>query len=42
MAQATSISFNKFTESVQTAVKAAVAKHPKFQIELLKETGHVC
>jgi hypothetical protein len=33
MAQATSISFNKFLASVQSAVKAAVAKHPKFKVE---------
>jgi hypothetical protein len=42
MAKATSISFSKFTESVQAAVKAAVAKHPKFKIEPLKETEYVC
>lgn len=34
MAQATSISLAKFTASVQSAVKAAVVKHPKFKIEL--------
>ena len=33
MAQATSISFGKFITSVQSAVKAAVAKHPKFKVE---------
>jgi len=33
MAQATSISFNKFLTSVQSAVKAASAKHPKFKVE---------
>jgi hypothetical protein len=33
MAQATSISFSKFLASVQSAVKAAVAKHPKFKVE---------
>lgn len=33
MAKATSISLAKFTASVQTAVKAAVAKHPKFKVE---------
>jgi hypothetical protein len=33
MAQATSISLAKFTASVQAAVKAAVAKHPKFKVE---------
>jgi hypothetical protein len=33
MAQATSISLSKFTASVQAAVKAAVAKHPKFKVE---------
>jgi hypothetical protein len=34
MAQVVSISLSKFTASVQTAVKAAVAKHPKFKIEV--------
>lgn len=33
MAQATSVSLSKFTASVQAAVKAAVAKHPKLKIE---------
>ena len=33
MAQATSISFSKFITSVQSAVKAAVAKHPNFKLE---------
>lgn len=33
MAQAVSISLSKFTTSVQAAIKAAVAKHPKFQLE---------
>lgn len=33
MAKATSISLAKFTASVQAAVKAAVAKHPKFKVE---------
>jgi hypothetical protein len=33
MAQATSISLRKFLSSVQSAVKAAAAKHPKFQVE---------
>jgi hypothetical protein len=33
MAQAVSISLGKFTQSVQAAVKAAVAKHPKFKLE---------
>jgi len=33
MAQATTISLGKFTAAVQAAVKAAVAKHPKFKIE---------
>jgi hypothetical protein len=33
MAQAVSISLGKFTTSVQAAIKAAVAKHPKFQFE---------
>jgi len=32
MAEATSISLSKFTASVKAAVKAAVAKHPKFTI----------
>jgi hypothetical protein len=31
MAKPVSISLKKFTASVQAAVKAAVAKHPKFQ-----------
>jgi hypothetical protein len=31
MAKPVSISLSKFTTSVQTAVKAAMAKHPKFQ-----------
>ena len=34
MAQATSISFGKFLASVQSAVKAAEAKHPKFKVEV--------
>jgi hypothetical protein len=34
MAQAPSISLSKFTSSVQAAVKAAVAKHPKFKFEV--------
>jgi hypothetical protein len=34
MAQATTISLSKFTASVQAAVKAAVAKHPKFKVEV--------
>jgi hypothetical protein len=33
MAQATSISLSKLTSSVQAAVKAAAAKHPKFKVE---------
>jgi len=33
MPQATSISLSKFTASVQAAVRAAVAKHPKFNIQ---------
>jgi hypothetical protein len=33
MAQATSISVSKFIASVQSAVKAASAKHPKFKLE---------
>ena len=34
MAQAASISLSKFTSSVQSAVKAAIAKHPKFKFEV--------
>jgi hypothetical protein len=34
MAQAVSISLSKFTESVQAAVKTAMAKHPKFKVEV--------
>src|SRR5260370_34926082 len=34
MGQAVSISLSKFTESVQAAVKAAAAKHPKFKIDV--------
>jgi len=34
MAQATSISFSKFLASVQSAVKAAVAKNPKFKVDV--------
>jgi hypothetical protein len=33
MAQATTISLSKFTSAVQAAVKAGVAKHPKFRLE---------
>ena len=33
MAKATTISLAKFTASVQSAVKSAVAKHPKFKME---------
>jgi hypothetical protein len=33
LAQATSISLAKCTASVQAAVKAALAKHPKFKVE---------
>jgi DNA primase len=32
MAKPVSISLSKFTSSVQAAVKAAAAKHPKFQL----------
>lgn len=32
--QAVSISLSKFTESVQAAVKAAMAKHPKFKLDV--------
>ena len=34
MAQVVSISLAKFTASVQAAVKAAVAKHPKFKVDV--------
>lgn len=34
MAQAIAISLAKFTASVQAAVKAAVAKHPKFSVDV--------
>jgi hypothetical protein len=34
MAQAVSISLSRFTASVQAAVKAAAAKHPKFKLEV--------
>jgi len=34
MAQVVSISLGKFTASVQAAVKAAVAKHPKFKVDV--------
>ena len=34
MANATSISFGKFLASVQSAVKSAAAKHPKFKVEM--------
>jgi hypothetical protein len=34
MAQAVSISLSKFTASVQTAVKAAMEKHPNFKVEV--------
>lgn len=34
MAQAVSISLSKFTTSVQAAVKAAMAKHPKFKLDV--------
>ncbi len=36
MAKPVSISLSKFTTSVQTAVKAAMAKHPKFQAPVPK------
>jgi|SRR5215813_708405 len=36
MAKPVSISLNKFTASVQAAVKAAVAKHPKFNVPMPK------
>ncbi len=34
MAQVVSISLGKFTASVQAAVKAALAKHPKFKVDV--------
>ena len=34
MAEPVSISLRKFTSSVQAAVKAAMAKHPKFKLEV--------
>jgi hypothetical protein len=34
MADAVSFSLSKFTGAVQAAVKAAVAKHPKFKLEV--------
>jgi hypothetical protein len=34
MTKPVSISLSKFTTSVQAAVKAAVAKHPKFSVEV--------
>ena len=34
MTQAVSISLSKFTASVQAAVRAAVAKHPKFKLDV--------
>jgi hypothetical protein len=34
MTQAKSISLSKFTETVQSAVKVAIQKHPKFNMEL--------
>ena len=34
MAEATAISLAKFTSSVQAAVKSAVAKHPKFKVDV--------
>jgi hypothetical protein len=33
VAEATSVSLSKLTAAVQAAVKAAVAKHPKFKID---------
>jgi hypothetical protein len=33
MAQAQSISLSHFTAAVQSAVKAAVQKHPKFELD---------
>ena len=34
MPQVTTVSLSKFTASVQEAVKAAMAKHPKFKVEV--------
>ena len=34
MAKPVSISLSKFTTSVQAAVKAAIAKHPKFNLQV--------
>jgi hypothetical protein len=34
MAKPVSISLSKFTSSVQAAVKAAMAKHPKFKLQV--------
>ena len=34
MAKPVSISLSKFTASVQAAVKAAIAKHPKFNLQV--------
>ena len=34
MTQPISISLSKFTASVQAAVKAAMAKHPKFKFDV--------
>jgi hypothetical protein len=34
MAQATTISLSQFTAAVQTAVKAALLKHPKFKMDM--------
>ena len=40
MAKPVSISLSKFTASVQTAVKAAMAKHPKFQASVPKGVSY--
>jgi hypothetical protein len=37
MAQAVSISLAKFISSVQSAVKGAIAKHPKFKVQVPQE-----
>lgn len=39
MAQAKSISLSHFTTAVQSAVKAAVKKHPKFKVEIPQEVS---
>ena len=41
MAEPVSISLRKFTSSVQAAVKAAMAKHPKFKLKCRGDIGFV-